>query len=206
MSEEWPNILTSPIDAAVRQTSSGFRLLLQNEDPLAIHTLAYGSYTLLRDLAKDLPESAVLNQLNEDSKKFKDRSFWKLFSDLGNSLKHANRQADETPEEFNEVLLLTNCMLARELGAFCTVELATLWMWMHCCYFINLDDVPDQMWDWAENNLDALHSTVRRDKIEAAVSLYDALCETDISGYAMQPEQVLIPWRLVLQPNKGFMM
>ena len=204
MSKAWPSILTTPEDAAVRQASCGFRLLLLGENPLAIHNLAYASYTLLRDLAKKKPDSVVLSLLNKDSKKFKDNDFWKLFSDLGNSLKHANRQAGETPEEFNEILLFINCMLARELGLLSTVELRTLWMWMHCCYFINIDDVPNAMWDWAEENISALHNTERSSKIEAARELYTLLREVNLDGYTMQPEQVLIPWRLILQPNRGF--
>lgn len=204
MTEAWPNIITTPEDAAVRQTSCGFRLLLINEDPLAVHNLAYASYTLFRDLAKKKNSSSVLNLLDEDAKRFKDREFWKLFSDLGNSLKHADRQAGKTPEDFNEVLLFTNCMLARELGLFSTAELATLWMWMHCCYFINLDDVPNVLWEWANENIEALHSAERSPKIVAAENLYKLVIDTELDGYSMMPEQVLIPWRLVLQPNRGF--
>ncbi|HFD32144.1 MAG TPA: hypothetical protein ENJ28_05485 [Gammaproteobacteria bacterium] len=204
MSEAWPNILTTPEDAAIRQASCGFRLLLLDEDPLAIHNLAYASYTLLRDLAKKQSNSVVLSLLNKDSKKFKDNDFWRLFSDLGNSLKHADRQAGKTTEEFNEILLFINCMLARELGILSTVELCTLWMWMHCCYFITIDDAPSAMWDWAENNISALYDTERKPKIEAANKLYTTLCEVNLDGYTMQPENDLIPWRLILQPNRGF--
>ena len=204
MSIAWPTITTNTVEAATRQTACAIRLLFSGEDPLAIHTLAYASYSLLRDLARKQSASEnTLQQLDEDSAKFPDKKFWRMFSDLGNALKHANRSAEETPEEFNEILLFTNCMLLREVGEFSGSEISTLWLWLHACYFINIDDVPSAFWDWADSNLGALHAHTRQKKLDAASILWRSLQDIDLSKYEMRPEYKLIPWRLVMQPQ-GF--
>ena len=102
MTELWPTISTTSLSAAKRQMDAAIRCLLTREDPLAVHTLAYASYGLLRVISKTQGAGAVRSQLEADARRFPEKKFWKRFSELASALKHGERNVVDVPEEFNE--------------------------------------------------------------------------------------------------------
>lgn len=202
MTDAWPTISTTSLGAAKRQMNASIRFLFFEEDPLAIHTLAYASYSLLRDLSKTRGDGVVLSRLNADAAHFPRKKFWRRFSELGNALKHGDRTADAAPEEFNEILLLVCCLILREMDKLESAESGALWLWFHAVHFINIDDAPDCYWQWIEQHWTQFHSTVRQERLLIARPLYESLKSLNMANYKMTPEQEIIPWRLILQPGR----
>ena len=201
VTKPWPTISTTPLDAAKRQLDAAVRCLFRGDDPLAVHALGYASYGLLRDLAKTEGKEIVRGQLDADEKLFPENEFWRRFSDLGNALKHANRSAVDVPEEFNEALLLINCMLLRELERLASPETGALWLWHHALLFIDFEDAPDCYWNWIDQHWHQLYAQTRYEKVQIGALLYESMKGCDVTKYKLNPDQTLLPWRLVLQPS-----
>ena len=202
MTEAWPTISTTSLSAAKRQMNAAIRCLFSKEDPLAIHTLAYASYGLLRDISKTEGAGVVLSRLDADAHHFPTKKFWRRFSELANALKHGDRAAVDVPEEFNEILLLVNCLLLREIAKLESAEAGALWLWFHAAHFINIDDAPDCYWRWVDQYWTQFHSTTRQERLLIATPLYESLKSTTVTKYEMTPEQEIIPWRLIFQPSR----
>ena len=200
--EPWPTISTTSLGAAKRQMNAAIRCLLLEEDPLAVHTLAYASYGLLRDLSKTRGGGVVLSRLDADAALSPRKKFWGRFSELGNALKHGDRTADAVPEEFNEILLLIGCLLLREIDKLESAEAGALWLWFHAVHFINIDDAPDCYWKWIDQYWTRFHTTVRQERLIIAKPLYESLKSLNMAKYKMAPEHEIIPWRLILQPGR----
>ncbi len=82
----------SKMEAARRQLDCAIRLRLRDEDCLAVHTLAYASFGILRDLVRDTGhdmEDVLAVLLNQTSK------MGRNFSGVPNFLKHADRDPEE---------------------------------------------------------------------------------------------------------------
>ncbi len=203
MTELWPTISTTSLSAARRQMDAAIRCLLSREDPLAVHTLAYASYGLLRDLSRTQGGGAVLGQLKSEENRFPKKWFWRRFSELASALKHGDRTAVDVPEEFNEMLLVTNCLLLREIDRLDSAEAGAIWLWFHAAHFINIDDAPDCYWPWIDQYWTQFHSTTRQVRLLVAAPLYESLKDVDVARYDMTPEQELLPWQLVFQPGRA---
>ena len=201
--DAWPEIRTTPLDAARRQMDVAIRLLFGNEDALAIHTLAFASYKLLSDLAETTEYSDTLNALKEDAALGEGKEFWNQLNELANELKHGKRQPTAmvrgVPEEFNEALLLIGCFLLRELDRLSSPESQALWLWHHALFFINIDDVPPEYGEWLDKYHPQLHAETRREKIEIGSRLLAALRSGPARECRMEPDQLLLPWRLVIR-------
>ena len=194
MTELWPTISTTSLSAAKRQMDAAIRCLLSREDPLAVHTLAYASYGLLRDISRTQGAGAVRSQLEADAHLFPEKKFWKRFSELASALKHGDRTAVDVPEEFNEMLLVTNCQLLREIDRLDSAEAGAMWLWFHAAHFVHIDDAPDCYWSWIDQYWTRFHSTARQDRLLVAAPLYESLKNVDIAKYEMTPEHELIPF------------
>ena len=203
MADAWPTVSVEPLDAGMRQVDAAIRLLFSNDDPLAIHTLAYAAYGLLKKESKTRGDGTTLAQLDADSKHFPEGEFWRRFSDLANALKHPDRIAMDVPEEFNEALLVTCCMLIRELQPLSSREQVAMWLWYHALFFINFKEAPDAYWEWINENWQGLHAETRTEKVKIGANLYRSLIDSDFEGYTLSSEQVLLPWRVTFQPG-GF--
>jgi len=201
----WPEIHTTKLDAARRQLDAAIRLLFSGGDSLAIHTLAFASYGLLSDLAKVAECSEIYVRLSEDSKLREGKEFWNDLKKLSNYLKHADKDPEAyirgIPVEINEATLLICCFFLRELDQLSSPETQALWLWHHALYFINIDDAPKEYWEWIDDNHQSLHSETRREKIEIGEGLLNRLLKEKTSIHKMEPDQVFMPWRLIIRPT-----
>lgn len=107
----------SKLEAARRQLDCAIRLRLANEDSVAVHTLAYAAFVILRDLVRKKGHSMaeVVGVLHDKSSKM-----GRDFSDVPNFLKHADRDPDamlaqHSPTTVHLTLAFAN-RLWRELG------------------------------------------------------------------------------------------
>ena len=92
-------------------------------------------------------------------------------------------------------------MLLRELAAPFTAEATALWLWYHALYFINLEDAPPQYWHWIDSHYITMRDDPRAAKLDSGRALLKALEGQPVHGYSMNPDQVLLPWRTILQPT-----
>lgn len=202
----WPEIHATKLEAARRQLDAGIRMLFCKDDPLAVHTLAFASYGLFSDLAKVSGQSETYIRLKEDSKLSEGGEFWADLKKLANFLKHADRDPEAhisgIPEEFNEATLLICCFFLRELDQLMSPESKALWLWHHALYFINIDDAPSEYWEWIGENHKKLHAEIRSEKLDIGADLLKKLKATRAGEYRMEPDQVLLPWRLIIRPTR----
>jgi len=115
-------------------------LFFENRDPLAIHTLAAASLSVLRDLSRRGGKREWLAAFDDLVKPGMEEEFWHLIKAPSNFLKHANRDPDGVLEEFeeesNDTFLFFCCGLLRDLGQPLTLEMKALFWWfamMHPC-------------------------------------------------------------------------
>lgn len=203
----WPDICATKIEAAKRQLDAGVRLLFSKEDALAVHTVAFAAYGLLADLSKGAGRTDTLKRLEDDAELREGKEFWVDLKRLANFLKHADRDASEAiqgiPEEMNEAVLLVGCFLLREISDLSSPESQALWLWHHALYFINMDDAPDAYWGWIDEIHPELHADTREQRIDIGALLLQKLRHTPPGRHLMEPDQTLLPWRLVIRPTKG---
>lgn len=204
----WPTISCSKIEAAKRQVDAAVRLLFAREDALAVHTLAFAAFGLLSDLSKAKGKTETLKRLEEDAKLRVGKEFWEDFKRLANFLKHADKDKKQIihgiPEEFNEAALLLDCFLIRELSSLSSPETQTLWLWHHALYFININDAPRAYWDWfSENHPKLVDAKSREEQLSIGELLLKMMKETAPKENRMEPDNVLLPWRLVIRPSIG---
>ena len=121
------------LDAACRQINEAIRMLFENRDPLAIHTLAAASLAVLRDLSKRKGKGEWLAAFNDLVEPGREKELWHFVEAPSNFLKHANRDPDRILEEFeeesNDAFLFFCCGLLRDLGQPLTLEMKALWWW-----------------------------------------------------------------------------
>lgn len=203
----WPEMRATKIEAAKRQLDAGVRMLFAKEDALAVHTLAFAAYGLLRDLSKGVGPTDTLKRLEADANLREGTEFWGDLKRLANFLKHADRDSAEMirgiPEEFNEAVLLMDCFLLREISDLSSPESQALWLWHHALYFINIDDAPIAYWEWVEESVKQLHTATREQRIDIGANLLQKLRRAEPGRYRMDPDQILLPWRLAIRPTIG---
>jgi hypothetical protein len=203
----WPEICATKIEAAKRQLDAGVRMLFAKEDALAVHTLAFAAYGLLADLSKGVGPTDTLRRLEADAGLREGKEFWDDLKRLANFLKHADRDPAEViqgiPEELNEAALLIDCFLLREVSNLSSPESQALWLWHHALYFINIDDAPKEYWEWIDEVHPQLHADTREQRIDIGALLLQKLRRAEPGPYRMDPDQILLPWRLVIRPTIG---
>lgn len=182
------------------------RLLFSHEDSLAVHTLAFASYGILKNIAERADHSDTLAALNKDAVCREGAVFWNKLHELGNELKHSKYEPTAMlrgmPEEFNEALLFVDCSFLRELYGLPSPEGQALWLWYHALFFVNIDDAPPEYWEWLDKYQNRLHAETRAERIEIGSHLLATLRSAPSDTYRMEPDQVLLPWRLVIRLSR----
>jgi hypothetical protein len=203
----WPEICATKVEAAQRQLNAGVRMLFAKEDALAVHTLAFAAYGLLADLSKEAGRTDTLRRLEADAGFQEGKEFWGDLKRLANFLKHADRDSTKTiqgiPEELNEVALLIDCFLLREISDLSSPESQALWLWYHALCFINIDDAPDEYWAWIDEIHSRLHVETREQRIDIGALLLQKLRCGIPKSCRMDPDQILLPWRFVIRSTVG---
>jgi len=125
-------IKVNKIEAAQRQIEVAIRLLFDNEDPLAIHTLAMAGFRILRDLASK-KRSNMHNMLQAMIQPGMESKFWGTMHSFANFLKHAEKDPDaiidSVDEEVNYAILLIAAIYYQDLGHQLTPEMLALVSW-----------------------------------------------------------------------------
>ena len=83
----------SKLEAARRQIDAAIRMLFNEEDNLAVHTLAWAAHCVVRDVAKATGKANLLSD-------FFERHLDSHYRELANFLKHADRDPNEAIVEF----------------------------------------------------------------------------------------------------------
>ena len=112
-----PKIKVSKLDAAKRQLETAVRLYFNDADPIAIHTLAGASHTILSDLNKKYGGAPMIvsDFLIKDEKKKEIRT---VINKAKNHFKHADTDPEATVDfnpEVNEFFLFDACEKYQEI-------------------------------------------------------------------------------------------
>ncbi len=149
-------IKLSKIEAIRRQIDASIRILFENEDPIAIHTLAMASFQMLRDLSAKSEDNYFNKMLKNMLNPSLEREFWRIINRPANFLKHADKDPngiiDNVEEEVNEGILVISCLLYQDLGNHLTPEMVTLISWFFAIH-------PDFIKHTASGNLKQLFKT-----------------------------------------------
>ena len=141
-------IKVNKTEAARRQIDTAVRLLFDNEDPTAIHTLSMAGFRILRDLAEK--QNSNINKLVQSFiKPGMEGKFWGSMQSFANFLKHANKDPagiiDNIQEEVNDAILLLASLYYQDLGYQFTPEMLALICWYSAIH-------PDLIHNLASNN------------------------------------------------------
>lgn len=122
-------------EAARRQLDSAIRMLFQNEDPIAIHTLCMAAFRILRDLTEKGGDSYIHKVVKAIIKPGMEKEFWAVLQGPANFFKHADRDADaildDVDEELNDIAMLLTCHYYQNLGYQLTPEMIVLMLWVN---------------------------------------------------------------------------
>ncbi len=128
-------IKINKIEAARRQIDAAIRMLFQNEDPVAIHTIVMAAFRILRDLHEknETIKESIHKSIKAIIRPDMEKEFWSAFQGFSNFLKHADRDPDEISgdidEQVNDLMLWLCCNYFRDLGYQYTPEMASLVTW-----------------------------------------------------------------------------
>ncbi len=121
------------IEVPRRQVNEAIRLVFDNRDTVAIHTLAAAGFQVLKDLCQRGGKGKLLASIQDLIKPGMEREFWRLHNRPANFFKHAKKDSDEPLEEFNEemndVLLFNCCGLYIDLGYLPSPEMRAFQIW-----------------------------------------------------------------------------
>ena len=87
-------IRVNKIDAARRQIDAAIRLLFDNDDPVAIHTLQAAGFRILRDLSVKSDKASVWTSFKAVIRPGMEKEAWAAMSKPANFFKHADRDAE----------------------------------------------------------------------------------------------------------------
>jgi len=142
-------IKVNKIEAARRQIDAAIRLLFDNEDPIAIHTLTMAGFRILRDLA-DKQNCNFNKEVKSLFKPGMEGKAWGAMQSFANFLKHAQKDPDaiidNIQEEINEIILFFASLYYRDLGYQFTPEMLALHTWYSTIH-------PDIISDDARKNI-----------------------------------------------------
>ncbi len=143
-------IRVNKIDAARRQIDAAIRLLFDNDDPVAIHTLAAAGFRIFRDLSDKRGKRSVWAHFKADIRPEMAKDFWRGLGGPANFFKHADRDADEildnVDEGINDVMLYMASLLYRDLEYELTPEMKILNIWIlvaHPQFISNIEPVKE---------------------------------------------------------------
>lgn len=125
-------IRVNKIEAARRQIDAAIRMLFNNEDPVAIHTVATAAFRILRDLADgiDTPRWKQFDQMIKPELR---REFWQRMNKPANFFKHADRDRDDVldnvDEEYNDATIFLAMVIYEDLGYQPTAEMRAFFGW-----------------------------------------------------------------------------
>jgi hypothetical protein len=122
-------IRVSKVDAACRQIDAAIRMLFDNGDPVAIHTLAAAGGRILRDLCER--KGTKKHQMMMDHiVPGKEKDFWRVMNRPANFFKHAEQDPEEILDGLDERVNDFTTYLAveyyRDLGYAPTAEMRAL--------------------------------------------------------------------------------
>ena len=162
------------LDAARRQLETAIRLLFEQADEVAIHTLAYAAFGILKGVAQHRKERRVLAAAEELAAK--DKAFWSRFNRKGNFFKHADTDPEgnvpEIPEEENEALISLGVEMYRDLKCPITPEIEAFYLWWRCIHFSPIEDVKEPFVSWINQNAPRLQSDRRSELLVLGQELY----------------------------------
>lgn len=150
-------IKVNKIEAARRQIDAAIRLLFDNEDPIAIHTLTMAGFRILRDITEK-QNSDISKVTQSFIRPGMEGKFWGSLQTFANFLKHANTDPDgiidNIQEEVNDSILLLASLYYQDLGYQFTPEMLAITGWYSAIH-------PDFISDDAPKNIQAQIETVQ---------------------------------------------
>ena len=131
MANKRNEITITKIQAAQRQIDAGIRMLFRNDDdPVAIHTVAMAGFRILRDLAEKSGSEHTIDSIIRPGKEAK---FWGSLNSFSNFCKHADRDPNGISSSFredaNDSVLLIAATYYERLGYTWTKEMRVLGAW-----------------------------------------------------------------------------
>lgn len=145
MLDAMADLRTNKVDAARRQTDAAIRMLFANEDPFAIHTVAAAANRILRDMAENQGGSLWHEGVKQLIRPGMEGKFWGAMNKAANFLKHADsdpHEVLEAGEEFNDLIIMSNCVYYTCLGFEQTPEMRGFLGWHMVMYPDLLLDGP----------------------------------------------------------------
>jgi hypothetical protein len=139
------------IEAAHRQLDEAIRLLFENRDPVAIHTLVFAAFHILRDLLKNAGlENWFLEGFRKVIKPEMESRMWGMLNHPANFLKHADRDPEGTlegiEEEAHDYLILVCCSLYKDLTNDLSLEMKGFSGWFQLFHPDVLTEGPYKEW------------------------------------------------------------
>lgn len=132
------------LEAARRQIDAAIRMLLAQEDPLAVYAIAHSGFNILWDLSKRNGSEGFFKEIIDNIRPGKEGKFRAELNKTWNFLKHADKDSDASlknvSEELNETILFMATQLYNGLGQKLTPEMLVV-----LCFFSALH--PDFMLD-----------------------------------------------------------
>jgi hypothetical protein len=162
-------------EAARRQIDSAIRMLFQNEDPIAIHTLCMAAFRILRDLAEKCGDSYIHNVTKDIIKAGMEKEFWAVLQGPANFFKHADRDAYailDVDEEVNDIAMLLTCHYYQNLGHQLSPEMKVLMFWVNVMHPKYLrEDIQELMKEELSNAKKWLVGQSRQDQLSVCREL-----------------------------------
>ncbi len=116
------------MDAARRQLIVAIQMFFEENDPIAIHSIAGAAHQILVDLGKEKDIKSLLYDL-EYIRPEKKKEVIKKIREAPNFLKHADHDPSDTCDfnpETTELFLYDSCMLYKELNPNRYTEVAEI--------------------------------------------------------------------------------
>ena len=171
-----PKVKVSKPEAARRQLDTAIRMLFQNEDPIAIHTLCMAAFRLLRDLAEKRGDSYIHKITKAIVKPGMENEFWSVLQGPANFFKHADKDADaildDVDDEVNDIAMLLACHYYQDLFHQLTPEMKVLVIWVkvrHPNYI--QEDLPALLKDQLSQARNRLVGQSRQDQLSVCRQL-----------------------------------
>ena len=111
--EKPPDLETvTKLDAANRQLATAIRLFFENQDPVAVHTLACAAREIYEMHCLKANLTRMFDYVKESNPTHAETELWNVLNVLRNFFKHSGASLDETVEfydTYNDFMLLSAC-------------------------------------------------------------------------------------------------